>query len=138
MTCDNLIWRGYTMTSWCCMCRYNGESMDHCLFTAQWREPCGILFFVPLGFSGCFPKQLVDLLDGWWNMLGRHTSCIWNLVPPCLMWTVWRERNRRTFEDWRNQRVSSWIILFFCYLSGPVLGVSHLALLLCILILHCL
>jgi hypothetical protein len=23
----------------------------------------------------------------------------WNLVPPCLLWTVWWERNHRTFED---------------------------------------
>jgi hypothetical protein len=41
----------------------------------------------------------MDLLFGWWNWLGRHQSNIWNLAPLCLMWTVWRERNSRTFED---------------------------------------
>ena len=23
----------------------------------------------------------------------------WNLVPLCLMWCIWRERNQRTFDD---------------------------------------
>ena len=33
-----------------------------------------------------------------WRSKGPN-SAIWNLTPPCLMWTIWRERNRRTFED---------------------------------------
>ena len=36
---------------------------------------------------------------GWWNWLGKHSSSIWNLAPLCLTWCLWRERNRRTFED---------------------------------------
>jgi hypothetical protein len=24
---------------------------------------------------------------------------IWNLVPLCLMWTIWRERNARVFDE---------------------------------------
>ena len=27
------------------------------------------------------------------------SSILLNLIPMCLMWTVWRERNLRTFED---------------------------------------
>jgi hypothetical protein len=41
----------------------------------------------------------MDLLFGWHNWFGRHHSHIWNLVPHCLMWTVWCERNSRTFDD---------------------------------------
>nr|XP_023901284.1 F-box protein At3g07870-like isoform X2 [Quercus suber] len=33
------------------------------------------------------------------NGLLQHSSHIWNLVPLCLMWYIWRERNQRTFED---------------------------------------
>ena len=29
LTCDNLMKRGYTMASWCCMCQCNGEAVDH-------------------------------------------------------------------------------------------------------------
>ena len=33
--------------------------------------------------------------------LGNHNSNIWNLVPGCLMWNIWTEQNRRSFEDTR-------------------------------------
>ena len=52
-----------------------------------------------LGFSWVLPKSIVDTLFGWWNWPGKHLSSIWNLAPLCLMWCLWRERNRRTFED---------------------------------------
>ncbi len=45
------------------------------------------------------PGPVADLLFGWWNWLGKQCSDIWNLVPLCLMWTVWKERNRHTFEN---------------------------------------
>ena len=46
-----------------------------------------------------FSETVKDLLFNWWNGLGKHASDIWNLVPLCLMWIVWLERNRRSFED---------------------------------------
>uniref|UniRef100_A0A7N2M2F3 Hexosyltransferase n=1 Tax=Quercus lobata TaxID=97700 RepID=A0A7N2M2F3_QUELO len=45
------------------------------------------------------PKNVVSLLSAWWNWLGSHTSNVWNMVPACLMWLIWKERNARTFED---------------------------------------
>ncbi len=45
------------------------------------------------------PKTVADLLFSWWNGLGPHASDVWNLIPLCLMWTVWKERNHRTFKD---------------------------------------
>jgi hypothetical protein len=51
------------------------------------------------GFSWVLSGTVADLVFSWWNGLGRHSSDIWNLVPLCLMWIVWKERNRRTFED---------------------------------------
>ena len=34
----------------------------------------------------------------WSNWLGKFSSDVWNMVPRCLMWVVWMERNRRFFE----------------------------------------
>jgi hypothetical protein len=45
------------------------------------------------------PGAVTDLLFGWWNWLAKHCSDIWNMVPLCLMWTAWKERNCRTFEN---------------------------------------
>ena len=42
------------------------------------------------------------LLFSWKNWFGKHGSDLWNMVPACLMWLVWKERNRHTFEDMEN------------------------------------
>ena len=43
--------------------------------------------------------RVMDLLFGWLYYFGKHSSDVWNIVPLCLMWTIWREPNQRTFED---------------------------------------
>ena len=44
-------------------------------------------------------SSIEDLLFCWFHWLGKYSSDIWDLVPGCLMWTIWFERNRRAFED---------------------------------------
>ena len=44
-------------------------------------------------------EKVVDSLFRWRNRFGKHMSGVWNLVPLCLMWTIWKERNSRIFED---------------------------------------
>ena len=58
--------------------------------------------FRSFGFSWVLLERVADLLFGWHNWLGKASSKVWNLVPHCLMWTIWRERNCRTFEDLKN------------------------------------
>ena len=38
-------------------------------------------------------------LGGGIQWLGKLNSNIWNLIPGCLMWTVWLEQNRHSFEN---------------------------------------
>ena len=45
------------------------------------------------------PGSVAGLLSCWYQWLGNLNSDIWNLVLGCLMWIVWLERNRRSFED---------------------------------------
>jgi hypothetical protein len=59
---------------------------------------CGAVFRF-LGIDWVLPNQVSDLLFGWWNWFGKKSSGVWNLIPSCLMWTIWQERNSRTFED---------------------------------------
>ena len=44
------------------------------------------------------PSSVVDLLFCSYHWLGEHSSDIWDLVPGCLMSTIWTEQNR-SFED---------------------------------------
>ena len=71
------------------------------LFTVMWRILYGFLLFKLQAFSiqWVLPSSVVELLFCWTHWLGKHDLDIWNLIPGCLMWTVWMEGNRRSFED---------------------------------------
>ena len=45
------------------------------------------------------PSTVAELLFGCRNWFGKHSSDVWNLVPACLVWLVWKERNGHIFED---------------------------------------
>jgi hypothetical protein len=45
------------------------------------------------------PTIVVRLHLGWRNWFGKHSLDVWNLVPLCMMWNIWLERNSRTSVD---------------------------------------
>ena len=87
------------MAGWCCMCRSGWESGEHLLIHCAVASELWYAVLRSFGVHWVFPNRIVELLYGWYNSWGKQVSAIWNLVLLCLMWTVWRERNRRTFED---------------------------------------
>ncbi len=99
LTCDNLSKRGYTLTSWCCMCCCNGETVDHLLLHCPLAGVLWNWIFLIFGIHWVLSATVASLLFSWQNGLGQHSSDIWNIVPVCLMWTIWKECNQRTFED---------------------------------------
>ena len=44
--------------------------------------------------DGCFSSFCMEEYFG-----DTHSSSIWNMVPACMMWLIWRERNTCTIED---------------------------------------
>ena len=51
-------------------------------------------------FIGLCQRDLLDLLACWKGGFGRHQNVdIWNAIPLCIMWTIWKERNNCTFEQ---------------------------------------
>ena len=87
------------MAGWCCMCQCDGETVDHLLIHCPAIQPLWNFVFRAFHIHWVLPRRVLELLFGWRNWFGRHHSNICNLIPLCLMWTVWRERNSRTFED---------------------------------------
>ncbi len=66
------------------------------------------------------PGRVVEFLFGWSNWFGKHSSNVWNLVPLCLMWTVWREHDCFTFED-----MGCYVIQIIEIFIGSLFGWSH-------------
>ena len=67
----------------------------HCNFAhALWSE-----VFLMFGIQWVMPRTVASCLFAWRNFLGKHYSDVWNMVPACLMWLIWKEQNISTFED---------------------------------------
>ena len=81
------------------MCRNAGETGNHLLIHCTLASALWHLVLRSFGVPWVFPNNIADLLFGWFNCFGKHNCSVWNLVPLCLMWTVWHERNSRIFDD---------------------------------------
>ena len=58
-------------------------------------------------------QSVVGLLACWKGSFGRHRNgYIWFMVPHCLLWCLWRERNTRCFED-KERSISDLNLFFF-------------------------
>ena len=59
------------------------------------------------------PQSVVGLLACWQGRFGCHwNGYIWLIVPHCLLWCLWRERNSRCFED-KERSISDLKLFFF-------------------------
>ena len=99
LTLDNFMLRGRPLTKRCCMYCCNAESMDHLLLFCPIAHSLWMYMLRLFEIDWVMPGLVVDLLFCWYHWLGKHSSDIWNLVPSCLMWTIWTEQNRQSFED---------------------------------------
>jgi hypothetical protein len=85
------------------------EFVDH-LFLVS----CGVLFSIVLGLAWVIPKRVVDLFAYWRGLRGSpRNTYVWKMVPFCLLWCIWRERNDRSFED--NERMVPELTFFFFF-----------------------
>ena len=99
LTLDNLMLRGRILVNRYCLCCSNAESVDHLLLLCPIAHSLWMYMLRLFGIEWVMSGSVVDLLFCWYHWLGKHSSNIWDLVPGCLMWTIWTEQNRRTFED---------------------------------------
>ena len=99
LTIDNLVKKKLPLVNWCCLCRGKEEIVDHLLIHRKYAHTLWSEILLWFGVQWVMLKSVVSLLSAWWNWLGSHTSKVWNMVPACLMWLIWKEHNACTFED---------------------------------------
>jgi len=81
------------------MCKRNGESVDHLLLHCNVAYTLWSASFTRLGLSWVMRRRIIDLFACWWTSGRPRSVAIWKMVPTCLLWCVWKERNNRCFED---------------------------------------
>jgi len=100
LTHDNLRKRNIVVIEWCCMCKKKGESIDHLLLHCDTARELWSFMFSLFGIEWVMPQSVLDLLTTWGAFRGHGLAKnVWRLVPHCVLWSIWRERNARLFED---------------------------------------
>jgi hypothetical protein len=59
------------------------------------------------------PGRVKDLYASWWIGGRSQSVVVWKMIPLCLMWCLWSERNVRCFED--STRTLEELIHFFYF-----------------------
>jgi len=100
LTHDNLRKRNVVVIEWCCMCKKSGESIEHLLLHCEVGCDLWSYILTLFGVEWVMPRMVLELLTSWGASFGYGSAKeVWRLVPLCLMWCIWRERNVRHFED---------------------------------------
>lgn len=81
------------------MYKQSGENVDYLLLHCPIAFEMWSMVFCLFGIHWVLPSQVKVLLASWQGSFGRHCNVtIWRLVPHCLMWCIWQERNAQSFE----------------------------------------
>ena len=72
--------------------------MDHLPLYCPVAHSLWVQMLQVFGIQWVMPGSVESLVFCWSNWLGKFSLDIWNMVPDCLMWVVWMEKNQRSFE----------------------------------------
>ena len=110
-TIDNLRKRGMIVVDWCVMCKKEAESANHLLLHCEMAKVLWDGVFGKVGLCWVMPEAVMDLLTCWTNFQ-MHTcpqvAVAWKMLPLCIMWCIWWERNERCFNDRERNRDAFW------------------------------
>jgi hypothetical protein len=81
------------------MCKKDGELVDHLLLHCELAHALWSDIFSWLGLFWVVPICVFDLCACWYSTRRTRSVVVWKMVPICIFWTIWRERNIRHFED---------------------------------------
>lgn len=91
--------KNITLVNRCCIYKFNSRSIDNFLLRCFVVRELWLLRFALLGEHGFIPLKVIEEYFSqkgifWWHI----TSCICNVIPLCLTWAIWGERNNRSFN----------------------------------------
>jgi hypothetical protein len=99
LTLDNLGRRGLVVVNRCWLCETDGELVDHLLIHCAAVRDLWNAFFARFGLCWVMPRSVKELLASWWTAGRTRSAVVWKMVPHCILWCIWRERNNRCFKD---------------------------------------
>ena len=126
LTLDNLRKRQVVVIDKCFMCKKDGELVDHLLLHCEVDHALWCNMFSRLGLSWVMPSSVLDLCVCWCSSGRTRSAVVWKMVPICIFWSIWRERNNRYFEDLESSMEAILASLLFSLYSWTVTFLSPL------------
>jgi len=78
----------------------NEETVNHLLTHCDYISDLWHLVFKLFRVSWAMPSNILELLHCWKTRVRGHSKeAIWKVILAFLMWSIWREMNRRLFEN---------------------------------------
>jgi len=110
LTWDNIQKRGMYGPSMCSLCIKENETQEHLLNKCPYARCLWEEIRVLFGKTKRDPDNIRNTLIQWgkWNFQRKVARRIWNLAVGFVIWSIWRERNRRIFRDKSCQESRIW------------------------------
>ena len=119
------------------MCKCNSETVDHLFLHCPILLELWDMVFGLFGICWVMPMAVVELFAFWQCQFGRHhDGDIWMVVPHCLMWCIWKERNSRCFEDNEHSMPNLKLLFLEPYWTGSQYGETIIFLLFWIFLIY--
>ena len=99
LTLDSLQRRGFQLPNRCFLCECEEESVNHILIYCTVVRALWDIVFGLVDVKWVFPGTVKEVLASWrGSFVGKKRKKIWDAIPLCIFWTVWKERNRLAFR----------------------------------------
>ena len=97
---DVLKRRGWTSVNRCFLCKGEKGSCDHILLHCSKASLLWLLVFSLFGVVWLLHTSIQATLLSWHSCtIKKRRKRAWNVTPLCLFWIIWKEKNRRAFEN---------------------------------------
>ena len=100
LTLDLIQKRGWAFANRCFLCYEKEETIDHLLLHCTKTRVLWDLLFTLFGVSWVLLSSVRETLLSWHgSFVSKKRKKVWRATPLCIFWTVWKARNKLTFND---------------------------------------
>ena len=133
LTLDRLQNRGWQLYNHCYLCGCEEENVNHILLYYTVVRVLWEIILALFEVQWVFPETVKEVLFCWRGpFVGKKRKKIWNSIPLCIFWTVWKKINRLAFrvgslaiQTLKNSFVFSlwsWVMVYMGEESSSLLG----------------
>ena len=118
LTLDQLKKRGWRIPNRCYLCKEEEETSDHILIHCLKAHLLWQLIFALFGIQWVLSCSVREVLLSWHeSFVGKKRKKAWKAALLCMFWALWRERNRRAFDNFESTDQTIKISFFVSFLG---------------------